>query len=96
MYIYTENLAPLEISKTEYSYGKTNVTIELLWTQESNVMYNVSTVPDLVIGVVVDSSVNLTAIVPYNTMYNVSIMATTCGQNSVTTIVTLYYGEFCR
>ena len=72
----------MNISIIEYEAD--NVIILLRWIPENIVVYNVSakaSKPNIAtINYITVSSVNLT--VRYNTHLNVSILATSCGQNS--------------
>ena len=72
-----------------------NVTILFEWTPEIGVIYNVSAKASepivVTINFITTASVNLT--VPYNTHINVSIVATSCGQNNTVTVIELNYGE---
>ena len=68
-----------------------NVTVILEWTPENGMSYNVSVVPQVAVRFTGDRSVQLTA--SYNTVYNVSVVATLCGRNNATTATGLSYGE---
>ena len=68
-----------------------SVIVILQWTYQNGVSYNVNTIPQINATLIEETSVQM--LICYNTAYNVSITATLCGQNSVTTIVPLNYGK---
>ena len=68
-----------------------SIKVILQWTYQNGVSYNVNIIP-LVNTTFIDRT-SVQVLICYNTAYNVSIMAILCGQNSVTTIVTLNYGK---
>ena len=76
-------------------YGTENATVHLELTPESHnniTSYTVSAEPQVVVTLNSSlSSVQLT--VQYNTLHNVSIVATSCGQYATTTIIKLHYGK---
>ena len=67
-----------------------SVTVILEWVQENGTSYNVSVVPQASIRFTRSTSIQLTVL--YNVLYNVSIVASLCGQNT-TGISVLSYGE---
>ena len=69
------------------------VTVTLEWYQNrSFYSYYVSVTPDIVMRT--NGSILLKLKVPYNTFYNVSILATPpCGKNNVTNFTELFYRE---
>ena len=70
-----------------------SVTVNLDWTEEDEVSYNVSVTPaPLMIRQVCSTCVELT--VPYNIVYNVSVLSTLCGRNTTATVVELIYGMY--
>ena len=69
-----------------------SVTVNLDWTEEDGVSYNVSVTPaPLMIRQVCSNCVELT--VPYNIVYNVSVLSTLCGRNTAATVVELIYSK---
>ena len=72
-------------------FGSDAVTLVLEWTQENSYSYNISAVPQVAMIYIGNTSIQLT--VPYNMLFNVSITALLCGQNHVTTTVTLVYSK---
>ena len=68
------------------------VSITIQWSSQIGVTYNIIAVPAVNITfITVNSSANMSLL--YNTVYNVSIIATSiCGPTTVTS-VDLYYGE---
>ena len=84
-----------EVSLTYQSEQFENncVKVILEWTQESSFYrYNFIVVPQLELMLGDTQTLHLT--VPYNTPYNVSVIAThPCGENSVIAFIELYYGE---
>ena len=73
-----------------------NITVILEWTPESSLYrYNFSVVPQLEVEWFQNDNTRAHLTVVYNTLYNVSVIAThLCGQNSVTAMIELYYGEY--
>ena len=68
-------------------FGTDDVTLTLSWANESS--YNVRVIPYLPFVFLESASIQVR--VPYNTLYNVSVLSIDlCGQNSVFEI---YYGE---
>ena len=81
-----------EVTTSVIEHGAHNATILLEWTPEKSVTYNVSVEPQVAtISLITMSSAHLT--LSYNTYHNASITATSCGQNSIYTVVKLHYGE---
>ena len=68
-----------------------SVTVNLDWTEEDGVSYNVSVTPPLMIRQVCSTCFELT--VPYNIVYNVSVLSTLCGRNTAATVVELIYSK---
>ena len=72
------------------SFGNSNFTVTLEWSQFSGETYTVATVPDPVnMSFITSTSVQL--VLFYNTQYNVTVTATLCGDSNATTI-SYYYG----
>ena len=70
-------------------FGVDNVTVILEWIHENATSYTLSTIPQVAIR---NQTTSVQMTLSYNTLYNVSVVATLCGQN--TTIVSvLSYGE---
>ena len=78
-------------SKLE-QFESNGVKVILEWTQESSFYgYNFSVVPHLKLRF---GNTTLHLTVPYNTPYNISVVAThLCGENSITAFTELYYGD---
>ena len=70
-------------------FGINTVTTTLEWTQEYDVIYNVSVFPPVTNEMSEGSSFELTLL--YNTYYNVSVVATRCGKSN--TNILLHYGK---
>lgn len=84
--------SPALTSTEVLQYSSDDATVMLTWTPEHayGVFYNVSIIPlASILYYTGDTSVQLT--VAYNTLYNVSVVATRCGQNS--TVVELKLGN---
>ena len=81
---------------TEEEFGMDRVAIGLHWTQESHenllVSYNISTVPTIGAELTMISNTRANLTVPYNTVYNVSVVADLCGSQA-TTRIRIHYGE---
>ena len=56
------------------------MTAILEWDQEDRVFYDVSVVPNVTVRLNQNTSIQLT--VSYNIQYNVSVVATLCGQST--------------
>ena len=80
------------MNRTEV-FEEDNVTIFLEWAAENatDMIYNVSIIPQVSITKLSDTSVELR--VSYNAAYNLSIFATLCGRNSANTVLKIYFGE---
>ena len=86
---------PLEsITTRVIRYEADNVLVILDWTPEDGVSYNVTSIPPA--AVILISSYSVQLALHYNTQYNVSILASLCGQSYVTIAVDydLKFGEF--
>ena len=99
MYVhtYTDAVVNFTVSsfKREVMFGKDNLTIRLVWSQENHgVSYNVSVVPSVPIYFTQHTTVELS--LAYNTLYNVGITATVCGRNSTrsTSFIRLNYSTY--
>ena len=69
------------------------VFILLEWIQEPSLYVTVT--PDMALWINGSANVNLELRVPYNTLYNVSIVATPpCGQDTATHSIELFYRKF--
>ena len=68
----------------------------LEWTQENSLYsYYITVTPDMRLWINGSANANLELRVPYNTLYNVSIVATPpCGQDTVTRSTELFYCKF--
>ena len=62
------------------------------WMAETGVTYNVSIIPQLV-PIMKSSTTSIKLRASYNTSYNVTVLATLCGQNSANTTLVIYFGE---
>ena len=70
--------------KTE-TFNKNNATIILEWIQEIGVSYNVDVNPNPQESKLNGNTSQLTVL--YNTTYNVTVVATLCGQNTTTAAI---------
>ena len=77
-------------------YEADNVLVMLDWAPEDGVSYSVTTIPP--VAVVFNASTSVQLVLHYNTQYNVSILATLCGQSDTTITVyhVLNFGECTR
>ena len=95
-HVFTVYLNSLEVETAVLNFGVDDITVTLSWAeQESDMSYNVTVVPQVTMRLIPGSkraSVQLTIF--YNTLYNVSIVATLCGHNIFSTAIGLSYGEF--
>lgn len=78
------------ITTFEEQFGTDNVSVVLEWDEEYHTAYNVITSPHVNLWYVRESVIHL--IVPYNTIVNVSVVATLCN-HSITNMTQLRYGE---
>ena len=76
---------------TREGFGMENVTVTLDWKPEMGMSYNVIINPNVPVKFVENTSIQL--VVSYNTLYNVSVVATSCGHSNVMATVRLSYGE---
>ena len=82
--------APSNVVNISEFFGINTVTATLEWTQENDVIYNVSVFP-LETTETLEGSASLQLTLRYNTHYNVSVVATRCGKS--TTLIPLHYGK---
>ena len=73
------------------TFGEDNVTVFLEWAQVNGVMYRVDVIPQVPVRLLRRTSVLLTVL--YNTLYNVTVIGSLCGQNSTQSVVEIYFGE---
>lgn len=74
-------------------FEREHINVLLEWNKiNGGVLFNVSTIPQVIGSFVPGSSTSHQLNVSYNTQYNVSIVATLCGQNYMATIE-LNYGK---
>ena len=74
--------------------GGDNVTVILNGTQEDGLSYNIVTHPPAPIRLQAFTSFELK--VAYNTLYNVSIVPSYCGEKGAAEIFNLYFGKFAK
>lgn len=67
-----------------------NITVNVEWSTEHGVIYILNIEPEVAFNYTERHSAQL--VVPYNTKYNVSVIASLCGYNR-TTFSLLNYGE---
>ena len=82
----------MNISTTSEQFGRDAVSVTLQWIPKSLYSYNVIVNPQVQLQF--NGSTRVQLILSYNTLYNVSVVAThLCGQNAVNMInfVELYY-----
>ena len=83
------------IRNNSVRFSRHNVSVILDWVPEFNVSYSFSAVPSAqIIKITGNTEAEARIIVSYNVLYNVSIVATQCGLDSVPTNVQLRYGEY--
>ena len=70
------------------------VSILLEWSRINGAIFNISAIPQVVASIARGLSTSYQLNVSYNTQYNVSVVATVCGQSHMT-IIDLNYGELC-
>ena len=68
------------------------VIITLEWTVQNGAFHGISVDPQDLVDSVYTGPTTIQLIVSYNTLYNVSAVATLCGQNS-SHFLELHYGE---
>ena len=92
----------MNISSLSEQFAREGVIVTLEWTHESSlVSFNISVHPHVPVQLSIiqniSSSLQLTAmaqlLIPYNTVYNISISATVLCGLSNTTYILLNYGE---
>ena len=69
---------------THYEEEKILVTLD--WIPENGISYSITTIPEAA-AVVFNATTSVQLELHYNTLYNVSILATLCGQSNTTTAV---------
>ena len=86
----------MNITSLSEHFEINNITVILGWTPESSLYrYNVNVVPQPEVKWFQNDSTRAQLTIAYNVLYNVSVIAThLCGQNSVTAMIELYYGEY--
>ena len=81
-----------EVNDTVNIIGIDSVVVVLQWSSQDGVSYNINIIPQVNATFIGRAKIQM--LVYYNIIYNVSITATLCGLNTVTSIVTLNYGMF--
>ena len=78
---------------TEQLFENGGVSVTLEWTHtDSTYSYHIAVVPYLLLNFSTSTRVQMK--VPYNSAYNVSVLASSCGQNIVTIFFKeVFYGE---
>ena len=81
----------------EEIFGTERAAISLQWTQEIHqgllVSYHLSVVPMDDTTLTMSGNTRAILTLPYNTPYNVSVVADFCGQRNSTTLIELNYGK---
>lgn len=91
--IYSGYQIPPKVHIIDEQFGTTNVTVVLEWTDSGNaVSYNISLTPEISSEALSRRSTQLELVLLYNTLYNLMITATLCGENNATTATELHYG----
>ena len=96
MAVHCFHAGVFNVSITSEKSEMSGVTVTLDWTLESDsslYSYNISIIPDQ-LNLTYIKSTGVILIVPYNTLYNVTVVAEhRCGQNNIllTTSIDLYY-----
>ena len=97
---FTVNLVSLEVERKVSNIGIDDITVALSWTQQgSDISYNVTVVPQATTRLIRagpgsdSTTIQLLAILSYNTRYIASIVGTLCGRNISSTAIELIYGE---
>ena len=76
----------------ELYFGTENVTILFEWTQEEGLLYNITVVSIPLVPLRFTDSNTVLLTVSYNILYNVSVIASGCGQTT-TNDIHLHYGK---
>ena len=85
----------MEISYSEHFY-EDNVTIILMYTHENPlVSFNVGVIPQLPVSLLGNTHAPIATPLQlsYNTHYNISVVASLCGQAIATNSVKLFFGK---
>ncbi len=88
-----ELLSPPVIAERE-EFGMENVTITLDWNPGMSTSYDVTVEPSIPVKFMESTSIQL--VVSYNTMYNVSVVATLCEytNTAISVRIQLSYGNY--
>lgn len=77
---------------TSKEYDADNVTITVEWTQLVGITYTAGVSPPGLVPLTLSESTSLRLVLKYNTEYNLSVVASSCGVNA-TAVITLNYGN---
>ena len=80
------------MSISEKQYEADNVTVTVEWTQQQGVTYIVKVSP-FVPKTNLTESARYQLTIPYNSTYNLSVVAATPCRSNATAFITLHYGE---
>ena len=75
-------------------FGMDSALVTVQWSYQDGISYDVDTIPQINTTFIERTRIQM--LICYNTVYNVSITATLCGQNGVTTTVMLNYGKLIQ
>ena len=97
LYVYAGTTIPspnVQLNIRPVRFGNDNVTVIVEWTKEDHVSYHVEVVPQVLEEYYdEDASVEMVQVtVDYNVHYNVSVLATLCGESSID-VIEIYYGQ---
>ena len=84
-----------ELNSTKITqYGSDNATVVLTWIPENDVSYDVSVNPSVDNAIRFIKTTSIEVALLYNTPYTVTITATLCGDNSVSSVSNFNIGKF--
>ena len=91
---YVVYIDPPEVDDPEVmEFGGDNVVVAFQWTREDGVSYTLDIVPHANHNITFQAIASVQVQVLYNTVYNVSIKSSLCGQINATTSFLLNFGK---
>ena len=90
----TPPIPVVQVNVVSELFNNNSIVITLEWTVENGTFNNLSVVPEALESINIGASIRL-LMISYNIIYNVTAVASLCGQYS-THSVQLYYGELLQ
>ena len=93
VFLYSGDPIPPEVHIFDEQFGTINVIVVLEWIGSGNVVsYNISFTPENPPETLFHGNTQLELVLLYNTLYNLMVTSTLCGENNATSTTELHYG----